>query len=464
MKYKILFLIFFRLAVHAQDGSLDNSFLVGTGVDLDVFLIHQLSSEKILIGGQFTNYNGFVVNGLARLDLQGNLDNSFHSGIGGNYFKVYDLVEEENKLLIVGEFGLYDSVNRYGLARLNLDGTLDPTFDPGLGANRRVLRISKQADKYIITGSFSSYNGYPCGNIARINSDGSIDQSFFSQGTEVGLQRAIVDHIIQSDGRIMIVGEFFTYNGIPTQRIARLNADGTLDNTFNPGTGPNRVVRSITIQADGKYIIGGLFGNYNGFSAPLIARINSDGSFDSTFSPDSGYGIAASSLIVQPDQKILAAGVMTTLGGDGKFLHRLMPDGTIDSDFDSTQGFNNDINIMTMQHDGKILVGGLFDRFNDFGINRIARINNNLNLSTHFSKTEHDWYPNPIKDKLFYKLNSSEELVLVTGVDLSGKVLMLPLEYYSSGVVVDTSKLYPGAYLFNFQTSKGNTIIKVFKQ
>src|SRR5204863_3753591 len=83
---------------------------------------------------------------------------------------------------------------------------------------------------------------------------------------------------IQSDGKVIIGGVFTTYNGVAKNHIARLNTDGSLDASFNSGTGPNNSVYSTALQSDGKIIVGGTFMSYNGTAINKIARLNTDGS------------------------------------------------------------------------------------------------------------------------------------------------------------------------------------------
>ncbi len=87
---------------------------------------------------------------------------------------------------------------------------------------------------------------------------------------------AIRSIAIQNDGKIIIAGFFTSYNGIVSNRLARLNADGSLDSTFNAQIGANEVILTTSIQSDGKIIIGGVFNLYNGIITNHIARINSD--------------------------------------------------------------------------------------------------------------------------------------------------------------------------------------------
>src|SRR5436190_2256283 len=71
---------------------------------------------------------------------------------------------------------------------------------------------------------------------------------------------------LQPDGKILVGGEFWSVNGTPRNRIARLNDDGSLDPTFNPGAGPDYGVTAIAVQSDGRCIVGGLFTSFNGAS------------------------------------------------------------------------------------------------------------------------------------------------------------------------------------------------------
>ncbi|HNR29006.1 MAG TPA: tail fiber domain-containing protein, partial [Candidatus Dojkabacteria bacterium] len=106
--------------------------------------------------------------------------------------------------------------------------------------------------------------------IARINSDGSLDTTF-NPGS--GANDTVTSLAIQTDGKIVIGGNFTTYNGTARNRIARINSDGSLDTTFDPGSGANDTVSFLAIQADGKIVIGGNFTTYNNASRGRIARL-----------------------------------------------------------------------------------------------------------------------------------------------------------------------------------------------
>jgi uncharacterized delta-60 repeat protein len=188
-------------------------------------------------------------------------------------------------------------------------GANDATFNPGSGANSIVGTTTIQDDgKILIGGFFTTYNGATANYIARLNNNGTIDPAF-NLGT--GANNAVFATPIQDDGKIIIAGSFTTYNGIPRNYIARLNSDGLLDTTFNPGTGASSGIRSACILSSGKIIIGGGFTTYNGTTANRIARLNTNGTIDSTFITGTGANNTILTTAIQSDGKIIIGGDFT---------------------------------------------------------------------------------------------------------------------------------------------------------
>jgi uncharacterized delta-60 repeat protein len=175
-----------------------------------------------------------------------------------------------------------------------------------------------------VGGDFTKYNGIETSYLVRLNSDGSLDNTFSQEG--IGLLNNSVNTIgLQSDGKILIAG-YFTYNEIDGIRIARLNSDGSLDETFSQtGTGLNGSVKSIVIQPNGKILVAGYFISYNGVARSHIARLNSDGSLDTTFSQEgTGLNDDAYSIELQPNGKILVAGYFSSYNGvERKYVEEL---------------------------------------------------------------------------------------------------------------------------------------------
>jgi uncharacterized delta-60 repeat protein len=258
-----------------SDGSIDNTFITGTGFNNPVNTIAVQSDGKILVGGQFNSYNGVSSNVIIRLNSDGSQDSSFVIGTGFNGNVNSIVIQSDGKILLGGIFTTYNGVTSTRIIRLNSDGSIDNTFITGTGFNSTVNTISIQSDgKILVGGQFNSYNGVSLNRIIRLNTDGSQDTSFVI-GTGFG---GIVNSIsIQSDGKILVGGQFTSYNGVSLNRIIRLNTDGSQDTSFNIGTGFNNAVNTITIQDDGKILVGGQFTSYNDISSNSIIRLNSDG-------------------------------------------------------------------------------------------------------------------------------------------------------------------------------------------
>lgn len=299
------------------DGSLDVTFNPGTGANARVKTIAIQNDGRIVIGGYFTSYNGTPRNGIARLLANGNLDFSFNPGAGvsGSDGAVYaSAIQSDGRIIIGGIFTVYDGTSRDYIARLNANGSLDTSFDPGWGVEYHVYTTSIQSDGRILIGGLISYG------IARLNADGSLDATF-DPGAGVG--GAVYRTVLQSDGRPVIVGSFDSYNGTARNCIARLNDDGTLDTTFDPGAGVDGGIHprlfTVAIQSDGMIIIGGDFASYSGTPRNCIARLNVDGSLDVAFDP--GAGVEGSSFphltttAIQDDGKIVIGGVFITYDG-----------------------------------------------------------------------------------------------------------------------------------------------------
>jgi uncharacterized delta-60 repeat protein len=205
-------------------------------------------------------------------------------------------------------------INR--IARLNSDGSIDATFNVGSGFNSYPYSISVQNDgKILIGGNFTTYNGTSINRILRLNSDGSLDASF-TPGA--GASNLVYSTFVQTDGKIIIGGNFTSYNGTSRSKIARLNADGTLDATFNPGSGFNNIVYSANSQSDGKVIVSGTFTTFNGTARSRIACLNSDGTLNTNFNPGSGAGNTVFANAIHSDNSIAIGGSFTTYNGTAR--------------------------------------------------------------------------------------------------------------------------------------------------
>jgi uncharacterized delta-60 repeat protein len=379
-----------RIARLNTDGSLDVAFNPGTGSNSSIESTLLQPDGKIIIGGNFTTYNGTNINRIARLNADGGLDLGFDPGTGAGSF-VYGLaLQPDGKMIIGGDFTTYNGTAISGIARLNADGSHDTGFDPGAGVNGTVRTIMLRPDgKIIIVGDFTSYNNIGRNRIALLNIDGSQDFTIYPGTGLNGLNSSdVLTIVLQPNGKTIIGGIFMNYNGTSRNRIARLNADGSLDATFNPGIGASSSIETALLQPDGKIIIGGNFTSYNGTGINRIARLSTDGSLDLGFDPGAGADGIIYKVVLQPDGKIIIAGNFSTYNGTGRVrIARLNADGSLDAGFNPGLGANNAVRTIMLQPDGKIIIGGQFTTYGGTSINRIARLNIDGSLDVGFAPT-----------------------------------------------------------------------------
>jgi uncharacterized delta-60 repeat protein len=315
----------------------------------------------------------------------GSLDSTFNSGAGADYSIWSTAIQSDGKIIVGGGFTTFGGVSSNRIARLNTDGVHDATFNVGSGANNDVATIAIQSiGKILIGGGFTSYNGVAINRIARLNGDGSLDATF-AVGT--GANDYVSNINVQSNGKILIAGSFFQYNGLAKNCIARLDTDGSIDASFTPGTGANNAVWTTAIQSDGKIIIGGDFTEYNGIARTRIARLNADGSLDLSFNPGTGFDNRVYSLGIQSDGKIIIGGDFTDYNGTViRRIARLNTDGSLDASFNvGGTGANGIVNSIIIKNDGKILIVGSLTAYNGTQSNHIANLNADGSLDATFN-------------------------------------------------------------------------------
>jgi uncharacterized delta-60 repeat protein len=315
------------------DGSIDTSFDVGTGFINGTQTITIQPDGKILVGGTLISYKGITSNRIIRLNTDGSIDTSFDIGTGFNNTVFSITIQPDDKILVGGNFTTYKGITSNRIIRLNIDGSIDTSFDTGTGFNNYPSSITIQPDdKILVGGNFTTYKGITSNRIIRLNIDGSIDTSF-DIGTgfnhTVSDSNAINEIAIQPDDKILVGGNFTTYKGITSNRIIRLNIDGSIDTSFDTGTGFNNYPSSITIQPDDKILVGGSFGIYRGLFYNRIIRLNIDGSIDTSFNIGNGFNFSVEDIKIRPDGKIVVVGTFTTYQGiSSNRIIELNPDGT----------------------------------------------------------------------------------------------------------------------------------------
>jgi uncharacterized delta-60 repeat protein len=364
------------------DGKRDHAFNPNTGANDMVKTVQVQGDGKIIVGGWFLSFNGKPVRGLTRLMPDGSLDNTYGLpgyGLNMNWPDVKvnaSVLQADGKLVVGGDFVNFGGIGRRGIARLNTNGLLDLGFNPGTGVSGVVEALALQNDgKIVVGGYFSAYNGVFSKMLVRTNTDGSLDTTFKSYFEHSSDNSEVTTISLQPDGKMILAGNFSTYAGASRRHIVRVNANGTLDTSFHVGNGPSDPVYCSALQPDGKILIGGHFGAYNGVLRRCIARLNTDGSLDTTFNTGNSIDFFVNHIVVLSDGKILVSAWIRSVGGTGNHLARLNPDGSIDPAFIIGNTNSYTINHLALQPDGKILVTGTFTSLNGIGRNRIARLN-----------------------------------------------------------------------------------------
>ena len=350
----------------------------GTGFNDDVYDI-ELENDYIYTAGAYTTYDGDSTIKMSRLYKSGYLD----TGFTVNFPTTTPSFVRDFKFQSDGKFIV--ATSDYRILRFNSNGTVDNTFYSGLTSigvtvSDEIIAIQNDG-KILIGGFFTGYTSnsttYSRNSLVRLNTDGSVDTSFnIGTGIQKNTGNGFVYEIdIQSDGTILIGGDFNKYNGTPVNGIVRLNSNGSIDTSFgNNGSSSNIVLETITLS-NGKILVAGDNQTYLGVNRGPIVRLNSDGGYDNMFvTKITGGTITA--MNVNPDGTILIAGSgLNAPSITGAEILRLNSDGSLDTTFTSGYCTGGSIQDMEVQSDGKIILGGGFTTFNGQSVGKIVKLN-----------------------------------------------------------------------------------------
>ncbi|MFO1500751.1 MAG: immunoglobulin domain-containing protein [Verrucomicrobiota bacterium] len=382
----------------AAPGDLDGSFVADPVATNSVRALASTDGTNILVGGWISAANlvGDPLAGVVRLASDGSLDNSF--AVPAVATAVTALAFAPGGQVVCA--GLQTNGLNSVIRRLNADGSLDSTMDSTVSGTLSpwIYALAVQPDGRVLAGgNFATVAGSPRVNLVRLQAAGTLDNSFKTNFTCSGEIRAVA---VQPDGRILIGGVFTNVNSTARRGIARLNADGTLDSTFNPGTGISGTVHVIRVQVDNRILIGGHFFSYSGTSRSCVARLLPDGALDTSFDPGLGAEASPGSLApdwpsvetieIQGDGRILVAGKFARMDGLPRaHLARLDWDGSVDTTFDPGTGPDAPVLAVAIQGDGDIVVGGDFAQVSGVPVHRLARLSNNGALPVVPTITQH---------------------------------------------------------------------------
>jgi uncharacterized delta-60 repeat protein len=349
-----------------QGSPLDLTFDPGKGAEDGIVetLLPQ-PDGKVLICGSFTRFNGMPRGYMARLNADGSLDEGFQAH--PSYWVRHMALQRDGKIVVGGFFTSMGGESRNLIARLNSDGSLDKSFNPGDGAKGTlsvsitgngdpfVFQVAVQNDgKILMTGNFTTFNRSSANGIARLNADGTLDRTF-QIGS--GFDRWGRSLLIQTNGQIMVAGWFNSYNGRSFNRLVRINPDGTPDTTLNAFFGDQTSCYAGVPVGGGKYVVIGHSLSPVGLFNERIRRLNPDGSVDATFKSSADEKVE--SIVVLPDGKLLVGGYFGIVNGKERHgIARLNPDGSLDETLNATM--DNYVWTVAPDGSGKILLCGGF--------------------------------------------------------------------------------------------------------
>lgn len=326
------------------DGTIDNTFNGSPAVPLGVgqiggrivFSLSVQSDNKIVIAGRFGYHNPGINSpfiNIIRLNPDGSTESNgagglstFNANLGtGAGAEIFTLVTRTaaspGSFLISGRFLSFNGVTATRFAQIKPDGTLDLTFNHNIdqGPDGRAFGVAEAPSGQIYVGGiFKKFNNAN-GPLVRLNADGTHDPSF---QPKFGESSSIFALAVQSDGKLIVAGEFSSVNGGSRKNIVRLNPDGTTDNTFNasvtmsqPKDVPPTAVYTMLIQPNGQILLGGNFLEIDGQPRKYIGRINADGTLDTVFNSDSELSGAVQSIVLQ---SVAATGTLDPVVGQNQ--------------------------------------------------------------------------------------------------------------------------------------------------
>ncbi len=351
--------------------------------------LSQTSSGSTLVGGTFFNLGLPDYAKLVRLNENGNFDSTYKARMdtGGEVYAVQ--MQSDGKTLLGGNFRSIGGTPVVSLARLHTDGTRDTAFNPTTDPDGAVLAMTLQSDgNVLIGGTFTAVNGVARSKLARLTTagtpPGALDTSF-NVTASLGIVYSIV---VQTDNKILVGHD---------SGITRLNADGTTDGGFVPPSVSS--VRSVLLQPDGKILIGGRFQSVGGQTRYGLARLNAGGSFDASFNAQLDSNAKISTLVGN-GTTFYAGGHFSSAGGVARtHIARFNNSGALDTTFVPPLTFNGgtDINehpvvfAIALDASGRVTIGGIFKTIDNVECHNVARLLSNGTLDPAFRMTDAGW-------------------------------------------------------------------------
>jgi hypothetical protein len=372
------------LAKLSTNGTLDGTFNTVTGPSAALYAL-ATDGTTVYIGGTFSTYKAAAANRIAKLNYStAALDTTFSpaSGANGAANTVNSIALSGGNIYIGGLFLTYRSLTANRVAKLASDGSLDTTYNPNSGANGAsgsVNTILSSINGIYLGGNFYSYRNFSLANyIAKLDATGNLDTTFNPQLSANGFNSTVRAFAL-SGTNLYVGGDFTTYRGTPANRIAKLDVNGTLDTTFNPasgGNGTNNPVWAIATYGSDIFI-GGDFTSYKGTSLKYLAKLSSNGALDSTFSTTTGSNSSVYSIVTDGSSVFIGGKFTTYKSASAKYIAKLTYGGAIlDTTFSppAANGVNNTVYSLLLDSGGSLYLGGTFTTYLTTTVNRVCKL------------------------------------------------------------------------------------------
>jgi len=355
----------------AQNSLFDSAFKTGLGEEGLVTRMILQPDGKIVVGGSWGEVGAEARTNLARLEPSGEVDAAFPAGTDDTVNALRQ--QSDGKILVGGRFSILQGEPRSRVGRILTNGLVDLSFDAGefLAETPSVLSLALQPDGKVLVGAQAGPENYERidSQLFRVLSSGTPDESFVQTNSFRGWYLYAIQPL--SNGNILVGGGFTNVNGFPVGGLALLSSNGVVDTNFQCGLDVGSTVFSITKKPDGKFLLGGNLKASNTNTYVAIAQLTADLQWDTSFNPDAfaptvnypgthGY---VRSITIQPDGKIIVGGDFSQVGGYWRYrLARLDETGKVDPCFDAGLGLSGFYGVIDtiLQPDGKVLVGGGF--------------------------------------------------------------------------------------------------------
>lgn len=362
------------------------------------------SENRLAVVGTFTDSTDFH-HGIERWLPDGTVDPAFRKWTSGFGAPEFALFQPDGRLLMTYAWES-PGIPGFTVARLTASGEHDPTLRVslahGLGpANVHAAALDADG-RILVGGEFDEIQGVAQAHVARLSSDGVVDRVFAPRLTRgsAPLERVVQCLAIQTDGRVLIAGNFGSVNGQPVRRLVRLMADGRLDDSFRVPTNFDASVLCLRVQSDGRILVGCFReGTIQGADPGPLWRLNPDGTIDETFRPAQlgnlpGYNIAVRAIIEDGAGGLLVGGdfVAGTTERPYRNLARLMSDGSLDTTWNASPGTDSTVTVILMGSSGEVYVGGSFTEVQGLprlGVARLLASPRPLRLGIEASKSGH---------------------------------------------------------------------------